>query len=385
MWQFSSPEIVYGEDALSRLADIRSRRVVVITDQALVELGYSRLVEEQLGAETALELFADVEPEPAIQTARRARQVIDDVQPDHIIAVGGGSVLDVAKVAWFLHEHPEVLLEEISIFATYSAPKTRLIAIPTTAGSGAEVTVGVVLSDPESRRKLAIYAYELQPTLIIVDPRLTEQMPSRLVADTGIDAVSHAIESFTGAWHNDFSDGLSVHALRLAFRYLPLAYANGASGSAREHMQYAATIAGLAITNSSIALGHALAHSLGALLSIPHGRAVGVMLPYSMAYTANGGGGRYAELACLLGYEAENESEGLTVLLDLLRDLFGALGQPMSIRDLGLSRSEFEQILPDLVSGAAGDHQLLTTIRVPDEDELMRLCRYAYDGWDVDF
>lgn len=385
MWQFSSPEIVYGEDALSRLSDINGRRVVLITDPTMVELGYSQLVINQLGAEISLKVFSSVEPEPSVNVAQHARQLIDEVQPDFVLGLGGGSVLDVAKVAWFLHEHPDVMLEEISIFDAYSRPKSRLIAIPTTAGSGAEVTVGVVLTDRESRRKLAIYAYELQPTLIIVDPVLAKRMPHQLVADSGIDAVSHAIESFTGAWHNDFSDGLSVHALKLALRYLPLACADGAGEKAREHMQHAATIAGLAITNSSVALGHALAHALGAVLSIPHGRAIGVMLPYSMAYTGNDGGTRYAELARLLGYKVEDEAEGLAILLGLLRDLLSAVAQPMTIRELGVSRSEFEQILPDLTFGAANDHQLLTTVRVPDEEELARIFRYAYDGMDVDF
>ncbi len=150
-------------------------------------------------------------------------------------------------------------------------------------------------------------------------------------------------------------------------------------------MHNAASIAGLAITNSSIALGHALAHALGATLSIPHGRAIGVMLPYSMAYTANGGGTRYAELARLLGYKAEDEAGGLAILVGLLNDLLNELDQPTTIRQLGVDSSDFERLLPELVSGAASDHQLLTTVRVPDEDELMRIYRYAYDGQVVDF
>lgn len=385
MWQFSSPEIIFGEDSLSRLADIHARRVVVVTDSTMVELGHYQTVVDQLAADIALKIFAGVEPEPSVQTTYQAHQILDEFQPDHVIALGGGSVLDVAKVAWFLYEHPDVELEAISIFDAYSRPKSQLIAIPTTSGSGAEVTVGVVLSQPESKKKLSIYAYELQPTLILVDPVFTGEMPRQLTADSGIDVVSHAIESFTGAWHNDFADGLSVHALKLAYRHLRQACLDGGGQEARERMHNAATIAGLAITNSSIALGHALAHSLGALLGIPHGRAIGVMLPYSMSFTANGGGTRYAELARSLGHEAEDEAQGLAILLSMLRDLLSDLGQPMSIRELGMGRTEFEQMLPKLTSGAAADHQLLTTVRVPDEDELTRLYRYAYDGLEVDF
>lgn len=386
MWQFSSPEIIYGEDALSRLADFQGERTVIVTDKTLVEAGLASLVLEHVAlADEDYHFFDDVEPEPSVQTVERARQMIDGVDPEYVIALGGGSVLDVAKVAWFLHEHPELRLDEISIFTTYAPPKSRLIAIPTTSGSGADVTVGVVLTDPRGERKMTLYARELQPTLVLVDPMLTGSMPRQLTADSGMDVVSHAIEAFTGAWHNDFSDGFSVQALRLALRYLPRAWADSADAEAREHMHNAATIAGLAITNSSIALGHALAHSLGARFRIPHGRAMGVMLPCSMAYTANGGGTRYGELARAIGFDADSEDDGLARLLETLRDLALSISQPTTIAEIGLAPAEFEAALPELAAGAAQDHQMLTTLRVPDENELIRLYRCAYNGDSVDF
>ncbi|UCG25140.1 MAG: iron-containing alcohol dehydrogenase [Chloroflexota bacterium] len=386
MWQFSSPEIVFGDEALSRLADLQARRVAIITDRTLVEAGLVDLLLEHLTpAEVESELFCDVESEPSIQTMERARQIIGRVQPDYVIALGGGSVLDVAKVAWFMNEHPQVPLEEISIFDTYQRPRTGLIAIPTTSGSGADVTVGAVLTDLADKRKVVAYARELQPTLVLVDPLLTREMPRRLTADTGMDAISHGIEAFTGAWHNDFADGLSLQALRLALKYLPRAWSDGSDEEARERMHNAATIAGLAITNASIALGHALAHPLGAVFSLPHGRAIGVMLPYSMVYTANGGGTRYGELARSLGLPAESEAMGLQSLLAMLRDLVTTLSMPTTVRDLGPSVEEFEAELPNLVAGAAMDHQMLTTIRVPDEADIERLYRCAYAGDHVDF
>jgi alcohol dehydrogenase class IV len=285
MWQFSSPEIIFGEDALSRLAEIQGQRVVIVTDNTLVEAGFDQLLLERLApADVKHELFGDV-----------------------------------------------------------------------------------------------------QPTLILVDPILTREMPRQLTADTGMDVISHAIEAFTGAWHNDFSDGLSLQALRLAFRYLPQAWKDGADEVAREHMHNAATIAGLAITNSSIALGHALAHPLGVILSLPHGRAIGMMLPTSMAFTANGGGTRYQELADSLGLAAESEAEGLVSLLKALQDLSAKLSLPATIREMGVDEADFEAALPDLAAGAEQDHQMLTTLRVPDEQELIRLYRCAYDGREVDF
>ena len=229
------------------------------------------------------------------------------------------------------------------------------------------------------------YARELRPTLVLVDPLLTREMPRQLTADTGMDVISHAIEAFTGAWHNDFADGLSLQALRLALKYLPRAWRDGSDEEARERMHNAATIAGLAITNASIALGHALAHPLGAIFSLPHGRVICVMLPYSMAYTANGGGTRYGELARSLGLEAESEAEGLRSLLRMLREMAIMLSMPTTIRHLIPNGERFEIALPELVTGATMDHQMLTTQRVPDEADIERLYRCAYIGDVVDF
>jgi alcohol dehydrogenase class IV len=211
------------------------------------------------------------------------------------------------------------------------------------------------------------------------------EMPPNVTADTGMDVVSHAVEAFASPWNNDFADGLSIKALQLVFDFLPGAYADGKESEAREHMHNAATIAGLAITNSSVALGHALAHSFGAVFPFPHGRIVGMFLPYSIEYTANGGGSRYAELARFLGLPASSEEEGVTSLVEKIRKLARQVEQPLTIRDLGIGQPELETALPDLVTKAMEDHQLLTTLRVPDEEDMGRLFMCAFDGQAVDF
>ncbi len=386
MWQFSSSEIVFGEDALSRLNEITGGKAFVVTDATIVGLGFLEYIREQLAPTgITIEIFDRVEPEPSIQTVLEAKQAITDFEPDLILALGGGSVLDAAKVAWLLYERPNIQLEEINIFSSYGVGRSRLITIPTTSGTGADVTMGAVLTDPDQKRKIVIYAREFQPYLTIVDPIFAMAMPAQITADTGMDVVSHAVEAFGSPWHNDFSDGLAVEAMRLVLDYLPRAFADGTDTEAREHMHNASTIAGLAINNASVSLGHALAHSFGAIFSFPHGRVVGMLLPYSIEYTANGGGSRYSEMTRMLGFPMSNEVDGVTTLVKTIRKLAKKLHQPTSIRDLGISQADLAAAIPNLVCNAAEDHQMLTTLRVPDDRDLERLYWYAYEGETIDF
>ncbi len=386
MWDFTSPDIVYGVDALSRLADVTGTRAFILTDQTLVELGYLRQVEEYLTANNiAIRSFSQIEPEPSIETVQLAHRAIVAFTPDIVIALGGGSVMDVTKVSWLMYEQPGIKIEEISIFTSYDTGKSQLITIPTTSGSGADMTPGVVLTDHQQGRKIVLYAREFQPSLTIVDPSLVMQVPAQVTADTGMDVISHAVEAFASPWHNDFSDGLAVKALQLAFVYLPLAYVDGSDVKAREHMHNAATISGLAMANSSVSLGHALAHAFGGLFPIPHGRLVGMFLPYSMEFTANSGDSRYRKLARFLGISSANEQEGLKKLVNEIRELARKIGQPLTIMQIGIEAADLEKVMPELIEKAASDHQMLTTLRVPDEREIAKLYRYAYAGKSVDF
>jgi alcohol dehydrogenase class IV len=200
-----------------------------------------------------------------------------------------------------------------------------------------------------------------------------------------MDVLTHAVEAFASPWQNDFSDGLCLKAVQLVLRYLPRAYADGSDAEAREHMHNAATLAGLGLSNASIALAHAMAHSMGAVFHLPHGRLVGLALPFTIEYTANAGGTRYGELARFLGLPAGDEAEGATSMVEAIRELARTVGQPGSIRALGIDEGRFEAALPELIAKAAEDPQMLTTIRVPDEAELERLFRHAFEGREVDF
>ncbi|MCI0394637.1 MAG: iron-containing alcohol dehydrogenase [Chloroflexi bacterium] len=386
MWQFQSPEIIFGEDALSWLDSLQGRRAYLITDANMVRLGFAQRIQDQLAA-AGLEsrVFGEVEPDPSIQTVRRATSALLDYEPDVVIGLGGGSCLDAAKAAWFLYERPDVALEEINPFQPFETGKARLIAIPTTSGTGADATIGVVLTDAEQQRKLVIYARELQPAVTIVDPSLVLGLPPQITADTGMDVLSHSIEAFAGPWHNDFTDGLCLKATELVFTYLPRAYADGSDAEAREHMHNAATMAGVGLSNASIALAHALAHAFGAVFHTPHGRTVGMFLPYSLEYTATGGGTRYAELAAFLRLPAAGEVEGTASLVAAIRALARQVNQPTSIQEMGIDQAAFDQALSQLVAKAAEDPQMLTTLRVPSDDDLAQLFRYAYEGHTVNF
>jgi alcohol dehydrogenase class IV len=387
MWIFTSPQIVFGESALGRLDELSGSRAFIVTDANMVHLGFVARVQEHLEkAAIESQVFAEVEPDPSIQTVERCWAAMSGYEPDVVIALGGGSCLDAGKTAWFRYERPDVPLEQINPFEPFEIPgKARLVAIPTTSGTGADATIGVVLTDTELNRKIVVYARELQPQLTIVDPSFVMGLPPQITADTGMDVLTHAVEAFASPWHNDFSDGLCLKAVQLVFQYLPRAYADGSDIEAREHMHNAATLAGLGLSNASIALAHAMAHSMGALFHLPHGRLVGLALPFTVEYTANAGGSRYGELARFLGLPAGDEAEGARSLVAAIRELARTVNQPQSIRELGIDEGPFEAALPDLVTNAAEDPQMITTQRVPDGAELERLFRCAYHGLEVGF
>jgi alcohol dehydrogenase class IV len=388
MWFFRSPEIVFGEGALDHLADIEGQRAFIVTDENIVKLGFVERVQIKLleaGIESSI--FAAVEPDPCLQTVRQAGHEASAYEPDWIIGLGGGSCLDAAKAVWFLYERPELDLDGISPFEDFGlGAKARLIAIPTTSGTGSEATIAAILTDLDECRKMALGSAELLPTLSIVDPIFAMDLPPEITANTGIDALTHAIEGYTTSWHNDFSDGPCLKAIQLVFEYLPRAYELGAADpEAREKMHNAATIAGLGFGNAMAALAHALGHALGAALHTPHGRAVGLFLPYTIEFTARSEEGRYAEIARFLGLPAQTEAEGAASLVAAIRDLYRRIHFPLSLAELGIARDELQAVMPQLIDNTETDTQIISSLRVPDSQEVEMLLLYALEGRQIDF
>ena len=384
MWFFASPEVVFGEDALSYLSEVEGQRAFIVTDQNMLRLGFVDLVANQLkAAGMAYQTFAEVEPNPTFEMVKRGAAAMTEYGPNWIIGLGGGSCMDAAKAMWVLYERPDMEPEEINPMIPLGLrQKARLITIPTTSGTGAEVTWVVVLTDAQERRKLVLGSRENVADLAIVDPIFVKALPPQIVADTGMDALTHAIEGYTSSWANDFCDGLCLKAIQLVFDYLPRAVANE-DAEAREKMHNAATIAGLGFGTSMGALAHAMGHPLSPLFGVPHGRAVGLFLPYTIEFTARKAPGRYAEIARFLGLGAASDAEGAASLVEAVRDLLGRINQPMSVRELGISRGDFEAALQKMIED--GENDTVTSARIPDREELARLFRYAYEGRSVDF
>jgi alcohol dehydrogenase class IV len=387
MWFFNSPEIVFGEGALSYLAQLHGTRAYIITDAQIRQLGFVDLVQAQL-AEANIEtrVFAEVEPEPCLETVRRGAAVLREFEPDWIIGLGGGSAMDAAKAMWALYERPDLAPDGISPLEYLGlGKKARLITISTTSGTGSEVTWFTVLSDPTEKRKLGLGSRETLATIAIVDPIFAMKMPPRLTADTGLDALTHAIEGYTSTWRNDFSDGVCLKAIDLVFRYLPQAYADGSDAEAREKMHNAASLAGLGFGNSMAALAHAMGHSFGAVFHIPHGRAVSLFLPYTMEFAANGGHHRYAEIARFLGMPVREPADGSRQLIQAVRDLETRLASNTDVASLGIARADYAAAMERLRVNAENDNQIVPSPRQPDRDELEKIFWYAYDGKSVDF
>ena len=384
MWFFSSPQIVFGEQALSYLERLSGARAAIVTDATLVRLGLVERIRQAL-APTGMEILVidQVEPDPSLETVRRGAARLCAFAPQWIIALGGGSVMDAAKAMWILYERPDIEPQAINPIEPLGLrAKARLAAIPTTTGTGAEATWAIVLTDPTERRKLGLGSREALPDLAILDPELVAELPPRLTADTGLDALTHAVEGFTSTFHNDFTDGLCLQAAKLVFEHLPVCFRDGADLEARGHLQNAATIAGLGFGNSMAALAHGMGHALGAVFHTPHGRAVSLFLPYTIEYCARDQSTptRYAPLTHFLGLPAGDEAQAAASLARAVRELQDAVGQPRTLAALGISQAELENELDLLVNNAMNDTQTVMSTRIPDDHDLRRLFYAAFSG-----
>ena len=389
MWYFRSPEIVFGEDALEHLEVLQGQRAFIVTDAVMVSLGFPELVAEHLKlAGLKYQIFSGIEQEPALPTILAGADILAAFQPDWIIGLGGGSAMDAAKAMWIMYENPGIDLDSISPFAELTLrQKARLIAIPTTSGTGSECTWAFVLSDPAENRKLGVGTPQVLPDLAIIDPIFPQKMPTSLTVDTGFDVLTQAIEGYTASLHNDFSDGVCLKAIQLVFDYLPRAVANGNDMIAREKMHNAATLAGLGFGNSMAALAHSLGHSLGAIFHIPHGRAVGLFLPYTIQFIQRGPEPtRFQEISRFLHLPAETPVAGAASLVEAIQRLAAQVGQPLTIPEAGnVSQAQFEATLTQLVANAEADSVIAMSSRIPTGTEVKELFRYAYAGKAIDF
>ena len=388
MWYFVVPKVVFGQDALSHLAELKGKSAFVITDKNIVKLGFIGKVKEQLSqAGIQATVFDEVEPDPSLETVRRGVALMNQYGPDLAVAVGGGSVMDAAKAMRVQYERPDIKVEEINPFISDLGlgAKCKLVCVATTSGTGAEATFAIVLTDVSDQRKLSLINREIVPDIAIVDPELARAMPPQITADTGMDALTHAVEGFTCTWKNDFTDGLCIKAMQLVFQYLPRAVKDGNDMEARERMHNAGCIGGIGFINALSSMAHAAGHSLGALFHTPHGRAVGLFLPYTIEFIGEAREELWAEIAYAIKLEAPKGKTAATVLAQAIRGLAHSIDQPLSIRETGISLDGFKKAMGKLIDNLMADGSLIVSARIPNVAETERFFNYTYEGKSIDF
>jgi acetaldehyde dehydrogenase/alcohol dehydrogenase len=399
-WFRVPSDTYFNSGAIEHLRQVRAQQVLVVTDGPSERRGVADLLRPYLGG-AAVRVFSDVVPEPDESVVRAGVEALERARPDVIVAIGGGSVLDAAKAMRLFYESPGLTLEELALpfldarkrVAEYPqvAHRVRLIAVPTTAGTGSEVSPASVIT--MGHRKVTLVDYSLVPDMAIVDPALTLSMPPDVTADTGVDALTHAIEAGVSIFASPYTDAFCAQAARHVFEALPRAWSHGSDLAARTAMANAATMAGLAFSNAFLGVNHALAHAVGARFGIPHGRANGIFLPHVMRYNASlpakfmpapgyssyVSPEKYAQLGWVL-FGGRTDEERRQRLLDRVDELLTGLRMPRSLRAAGVGEEDFEAALPDLARAAFTDPSARTNPRRPLLREIVQLLRAGYDG-----
>ncbi|WP_328766635.1 bifunctional acetaldehyde-CoA/alcohol dehydrogenase [Streptomyces sp. NBC_00286] len=412
-WFKVPPKIYFEPGSIRYLASMPDvHRVTIVTDATMTRLGFvdriGRVLQRRPQPVT-LQIIDNVEPEPSIDSVQRGARLMRDFRPDTIIALGGGSPMDAAKVMWLLYEQQAAgkNLDFADMRQKFSDIRKRafrfpvlgklahLVCIPTTSGTGAEVTPFAVISDPATGKKYPLADYALTPSVAIVDPLLTADLPPALAADSGFDALTHAIEAYVSVYANDFTDGPALHAIRLIFDHLDAAVNNRAgSAEAREKMHNAGTIAGMAFGNAFLGIVHAMSHTLGATFHIAHGRTNAVLLPHVIRYNGTvpskltgwpkyenyRAPERFQDIARTLGLPAATPAEGVESLATAVERLRTAVGIEPSFRALGVDERAFLDALPQQAMNAYEDQCAPANPRMPMLDDMQQLMKAAYYG-----
>jgi alcohol dehydrogenase class IV len=388
LWWFTSPKIAFGEDALEQLGTVQGKRVLIITDPVVRKLGMVDLVEGELKKEPrSIEIFDQVEPEPSFENVEKAASFARSFQPDLIVGLGGGSCIDAAKAAWALYERPDLAVDAISPLTKLDLRKrARLVAIPTTAGTGSDATWVAMLTDKAQNMKLDYFASrELVPDYSILDPRFVLKLPKEATAYTGMDAIVQGIEAYVSQWRNDFADSMALRSIQIMVEYVPKAFDNPDDIDARMKTQNGATMSGLAFGNSQVGLIHAMGHALGAIFHMPHGLAVSVSCPYAIQFSSRNAAVRYADIAHAIGIREESPQKATEMLVESIKELMVHLKIPLSLHDAGISQSLFEQNIDTLIEQTGRSTCTFVDPRVPDAKEIRRLFSCVYNGQPVDF
>jgi len=410
LW-FRIPEKIYFKygclaTALRELADMNRKKAFIVTDKVLYNLGFVKKVTDILDElKIDFKIFFDVEPDPTLATAKKGADEMKTFKPDTIIiAIGGGSPMDAAKIMWVMYEHPDVRFEDLAMRfmdirkRVYRFPKmgekAMMVAIPTSAGTGSEVTPFAVITDEKTEVKYPLADYELTPDMAIVDAELMMDMPKGLTAASGIDALTHALEAIVSVMASEYTNGLALEAIRLIFKYLPQAYNEGSTNvKAREKMAHASTMAGMAFANAFLGICHSMAHKLGAFHHLAHGVANGILInevirfnavdnPRKQAafpqYKYPNAKWRYARVADYLGLGGSNEDEKIELLIKAIDELKAKVNIPKTIHEAGVSEVRFYETLDEMAELAFDDQCTGANPRYPLISEIKQMYINAF-------
>lgn len=409
MQWFKVPEKIYFEfgatQYLEKMPNIS--RAFIVTDPSMVKFGYVDKVLYYLRKRQEYvhcKIYSQIEPDPSVETVLNGAKEMADFQPDVIISLGGGSAMDAAKGMWLFYEYPDTDFNALKTKfmdirkRVYKFPnlgkKAKMVAIPTTSGTGSEVTSFAVITDKEKNIKYPLADYELTPDVAIIDPDFVMTVPQSITADTGLDVLTHAIEAFVSVLASDYTDALALRAIQIVFEYLPQAYHDGTNAKAREKMHNASCMAGMAFTNAFLGINHSMAHKLGGEFHIPHGRANAILLPYVIEYNAKKptkfatwpkyetfvADKRFAEIARMLHLPAKTTEEGVASLVKAIRDLMKELHVPATIAECGVDKDEYMRKVPTLADKAFEDQCTTSNPKMPLVKELEEIYIKAFDG-----
>ncbi|ROV56481.1 iron-containing alcohol dehydrogenase [Vibrio ponticus] len=378
MKMFKIPESIYfGEDAMNALKTLQGRKAVIVTGgSSMKKFGFITQTQALLG-EAGIDslVFDGVEPNPSVQTVVKGAQAMRDFEPDWIIAIGGGSALDAAKIMWCFYEHPQLGFEDIIPVGSMPAlrNKAKFVAIPSTSGTASEITAFSVITDLENHIKYPIVSSHIVPDVAIIDPALPAKMPPHITANTGMDVMAHALEAFASTVANDYSDPLAMRAVKLVFENIETAYQQGDDMTARDNMHNASTLAGMAFSNVSLGLVHSLAHKIGGEFGVTHGLANAILMPYIIEYNKQSTD-KYAEIERYLGIDAiENELRTLNAKLDI----------PLTFKEVTeveITEEAFLAVLDRMSQNAFDDPCTLTNPGTPSPEDVKEIYRRAYFG-----
>jgi alcohol dehydrogenase class IV len=379
-------DIVFGWGSLEYLKQLKGKKAFLVTDPSVVQLGAAQKVEDYLKeAGLAVQKFTEVEPDPSRETVEKGSKLMQSFEPDWIVALGGGSTMDAAKGMWVLYEYPGISWEDVFNATPVLRNKAKLVAITTTSGTGSEVTCASVITNRGVKPavKDVIATTEISADIAIVDPELASTMPPKVTAATGMDALVHAIESYTSIAVTVIDRAIALKAIQMIFESLPKAYADGRNQAAREDMSTASLMAGMAFTNSFLGIVHSLAHQLGSEFGVPHGAANSLMLPYVIKFNSIAVSELYAEIAEALKLEFSNDKEAVVELIKAIKQLQEDVGQPHTIKEYGIDEKAFLDLLDGLSQNALNDICVFCNPRVPDLEDMKNLYLTAYYGKDA--